>query len=411
VAVASAWPRARRQLGRWPHRPACSALLRTATARCSSPYPPELLTLCLLKDPLASTSLADFWGRRWNVTQSLVLKGLLYDPLVEGCLLPRGLQPPAGRQQAQQGPAGESAGKAAAAVHKQRGGSAAGSTGARRPPASASKVRAAAQFWVHPQLSSITSSLAGAAATGQADRPSTQPLPAELRHMQASAQQVIRSISCKRPAGRAPQPGDTRAGSRPAASPASTPSARHHSSSASLSTSTASSGVAGAGAGSSGAPSRLRRQLATALVFVWSGVEHEVFHWYALGRFSGGRWFSFFAVQVSGRRGWGELGSVVRCEARLPRCCAAAGKTCSPGVGSGCRVLMCSQQPRTSLHPDLLPALPPARARWWRASSCSSSQGARWGWSCRAPCPARWRWRCWSTARLAGSSRCCRTRQ
>lgn len=36
------------------------------------------------------TGTADFWGRRWNVTQSRILKGLLYDPIVEGRLVPEG---------------------------------------------------------------------------------------------------------------------------------------------------------------------------------------------------------------------------------------------------------------------------------------------------------------------------------
>jgi hypothetical protein len=35
--------------------------------------------------PWLSTSLADFWGRRWNNTVSLTLRSLIYDPIVEGC--------------------------------------------------------------------------------------------------------------------------------------------------------------------------------------------------------------------------------------------------------------------------------------------------------------------------------------
>lgn len=33
---------------------------------------------------LQSTSLTDFWGRRWNITTSSVLRTLIYDPIVEG---------------------------------------------------------------------------------------------------------------------------------------------------------------------------------------------------------------------------------------------------------------------------------------------------------------------------------------
>jgi hypothetical protein len=131
--------------------------------------------------------------------------------------------------------------------------------------------------------------------------------------MQASARQVIQSTSQHRQslsqcstlrpaAGSAPQRG-IKARPRPEP-PAPTTGARRHSGSASshsgsasrLSTSAASNG--GGGSGASGRPSRLRRQLATVLVFVWSGLEHELFHWYAHGRTSGGRWFTFFAIQV-----------------------------------------------------------------------------------------------------------------
>eukprot|EP00198_Chlamydomonas_reinhardtii_P003257 XP_001692593.1 predicted protein [Chlamydomonas reinhardtii] len=38
--------------------------------------------------PWLSTSLADFWGRRWNITTSSVLRTLVYDPIAEGRLLP-----------------------------------------------------------------------------------------------------------------------------------------------------------------------------------------------------------------------------------------------------------------------------------------------------------------------------------
>jgi D-alanyl-lipoteichoic acid acyltransferase DltB (MBOAT superfamily) len=34
--------------------------------------------------PWLSSSLADFWGRRWNITTSAVLRTLVYDPIVEG---------------------------------------------------------------------------------------------------------------------------------------------------------------------------------------------------------------------------------------------------------------------------------------------------------------------------------------
>ncbi|WIA30899.1 hypothetical protein OEZ86_000951 [Tetradesmus obliquus] len=37
--------------------------------------------------PWAAANLGDFWSRRWNNTVSLTLRALVYDPLVEGCLI------------------------------------------------------------------------------------------------------------------------------------------------------------------------------------------------------------------------------------------------------------------------------------------------------------------------------------
>ncbi|GLI61294.1 hypothetical protein VaNZ11_003648, partial [Volvox africanus] len=47
-------------------------------------------------NPFQATSLSDFWAHRWNVTQSRVLKGLLYDPIVEGRLVPEEAEEAAG---------------------------------------------------------------------------------------------------------------------------------------------------------------------------------------------------------------------------------------------------------------------------------------------------------------------------
>lgn len=37
--------------------------------------------------PFMATSLGDFWSKRWNLTQSRVLRGLVYEPIFEGRLL------------------------------------------------------------------------------------------------------------------------------------------------------------------------------------------------------------------------------------------------------------------------------------------------------------------------------------
>lgn len=38
-------------------------------------------------NPFASTSLTDFWARRWNITQGLVLRFYVYEPIIQGCLV------------------------------------------------------------------------------------------------------------------------------------------------------------------------------------------------------------------------------------------------------------------------------------------------------------------------------------
>eukprot|EP00775_Hariotina_reticulata_P010677 gene10677-10836_t len=45
------------------------------------------------KNPYVSESLTDFWARRWNITQGLVLRFYVYEPIVQGRLVE--LVPPA----------------------------------------------------------------------------------------------------------------------------------------------------------------------------------------------------------------------------------------------------------------------------------------------------------------------------
>eukprot|EP00238_Polyblepharides_amylifera_P013141 CAMPEP_0196575448 /NCGR_PEP_ID=MMETSP1081-20130531/4924_1 /TAXON_ID=36882 /ORGANISM="Pyramimonas amylifera, Strain CCMP720" /LENGTH=167 /DNA_ID=CAMNT_0041893753 /DNA_START=679 /DNA_END=1182 /DNA_ORIENTATION=+ len=37
-----------------------------------------------MAEPYLSTSLRDFWGRRWNLTAGYTLRELIYEPIVEG---------------------------------------------------------------------------------------------------------------------------------------------------------------------------------------------------------------------------------------------------------------------------------------------------------------------------------------
>ncbi|KAG2429867.1 hypothetical protein HXX76_010647 [Chlamydomonas incerta] len=66
--------------------------------------------------PWLSTSLADFWGRRWNITTSSVLRTLVYDTIAEGRLLaPKARQK---TEQQQQHPAVAAAPAAARHAHE-----------------------------------------------------------------------------------------------------------------------------------------------------------------------------------------------------------------------------------------------------------------------------------------------------
>ncbi|KAF8061301.1 AT7 [Scenedesmus sp. PABB004] len=58
-------------------------------------------------NPFGATSLTDFWARRWNITQGLVLRALVYEPIAAGRLVRTanerggaGAAPPRWRRQA-----------------------------------------------------------------------------------------------------------------------------------------------------------------------------------------------------------------------------------------------------------------------------------------------------------------------
>ncbi|GAX80051.1 hypothetical protein CEUSTIGMA_g7490.t1 [Chlamydomonas eustigma] len=55
--------------------------------------------------PWMSSSFADFWGRRWNITTSHMLRAVVYDPIVEGCLVRTTYVKPSGKTVGHQSPA------------------------------------------------------------------------------------------------------------------------------------------------------------------------------------------------------------------------------------------------------------------------------------------------------------------
>ncbi|KAG2433898.1 hypothetical protein HXX76_008251 [Chlamydomonas incerta] len=179
--------------------------------------------------PLAATSLADFWGRRWNVTQSRVLKGLLYDPLVEGRWRPTHMATPPPPPP---------------------------------PPVSAPPQQQAAGS------SSATGSSAAEPHTAPPPPDGASLLPDQHQHQHHQHHQHQHHQ-------------------------------RHH---------------------------QVRKAAALLAVFVWSGLEHELFHWLSTRRLSpGGGWFLFFAVH-------GVLLVAESAVTRAARRCACASASGTPSA-------------------------------------------------------------------------------
>ncbi|KAI8475316.1 MAG: hypothetical protein J3K34DRAFT_517551 [Monoraphidium minutum] len=84
--------------------------------------------------PWLATSLADFWGRRWNNTVSLTLRPLFYDPIVEGRLVAPPPPPPAVPVEHSDDASAAAAFAAAAAGAPAPAGGAPGGGGAARGP-------------------------------------------------------------------------------------------------------------------------------------------------------------------------------------------------------------------------------------------------------------------------------------
>ncbi|EFJ42497.1 hypothetical protein VOLCADRAFT_97344 [Volvox carteri f. nagariensis] len=287
-------------------------------------------------NPFQATSLSDFWARRWNVTQSRVLKGLLYDPIVEGRLVPSGNAAVIGNARCGGGGGGGCGGAVGnvVVVDSCSGGDAA--LPAAAPPArsvnpadgasTASRVTDNGNInGDDPDATFSGSFAAGADNDSDGDRAL-----ASCRGATASTDGGAaagdwapgRDVEGSDPDGqRAPAPrvmaalASVDAGKRWTRRGAATAAAvvRGHGkgsegdggeSAASCSffggaaDMAAMSATVAAAAGAARAVlsnTRTRRAVALLAVFIFSGIEHEIFHWY-VQRFFSGQWLTFFAV-------------------------------------------------------------------------------------------------------------------
>ncbi|KAG2486520.1 hypothetical protein HYH03_014822 [Edaphochlamys debaryana] len=229
------------------------------------------------RDPFRSTSLADFWSRRWNVSQSRVLKGLLYDPIMEGSLLPAWAREGAGRAAAKDaGAEGNSESVGGLEADPMSGGAEGGSEA----------VNAGCSLGERPKgLRGSEGALDEAAAAG-----------GEPRLLDTDEEPEAPATPVSPPQGSCRDGGvfATRTAATSATPLSSAWSPPHLVRSAARAVS---AGVGGAALQVSAflRRRRVRRAVALLAVFTWSGVEHEIFHFYVQRYFSGS-WLTFFSL-------------------------------------------------------------------------------------------------------------------
>jgi hypothetical protein len=193
--------------------------------------------------PLASTSLSDFWGRRWNLTQGLVLKHYVYQPVVEG----RWVTAPA-----------------AACVKDNPASAAAALASPPPPPASCDATSDGIKVTSSVSPGSTPSPAAPAAAVEEDNSKAAQ----------VAASGTLAPLAVATP----PAPATAAAG--PKATPGAVPFPP----------------AAAAVVVAAKIPPRWRRNVAVCLTFLVSGLEHEVYRWYITNRI-GYEWLLFFTLQ------------------------------------------------------------------------------------------------------------------
>ncbi|KAG2429861.1 hypothetical protein HXX76_010642 [Chlamydomonas incerta] len=188
--------------------------------------------------PWLSTSLADFWGRRWNITTSSVLRTLVYDTIAEGRLVP------------------DPAVAAAAA------GGAAAATASASGLSSGINSRAAS-----------TAKLPGTPGGDAGEAPVPAPADADAASVRAKVQADAADPASAAPGGRTGEaPGGSSSG--------------------------AAAGSSGSSKGAPGRPGMLRRQLGLHASFLVSGLVHEYLAWSITRIGWHWKWTLFFYMQA-----------------------------------------------------------------------------------------------------------------
>jgi hypothetical protein len=275
------------------------------------------------KNPYAATSLTDFWARRWNITQGLVLRFAVYEPIVEGRLLPAAPPPP------------PPAAAAAAAGLKTL---AAAEDATQQLYAKGHQTEAAQPLLTHQVASNGGNCPNGLRHRGNSSsKGPVQPASCAALPL-AGVLQVTASCSELNNAAGGDDCSSSSSGEADTASSAGQAPQQLQPSFTKLATPPAGSGsvlhvAAAAGLSSASQPllaassttiaPRWRRQLAAAATFFVSGLEHELFMAYATHRV-GWRWLAFFSLQ----------GGLLVLEGGLKRRCVAAGLVLHPAVAS-----------------------------------------------------------------------------
>lgn len=277
------------------------------------------------RNPYAATSLTDFWARRWNITQGLVLRFFVYEPIVEGRLLA----------------AAAGAGPAAAGLKA----AAAAEVAAQQQHATAHQAQPAQPLADHEQAATVAPGAAGGGTNW----------PAGLRHRGSSRPPQVPTGAAEPLAAALPAAGsrsdlnnaaddddcsssslglaDTASSNSQVAEqqqqlqPNLTQRQQNAAGTAAVSGTAAALGRSAsqpllARSSTTFAP-RWRRQLAAGATFFVSGLEHELFMAYAT-RGWGWRWLAFFSLQ----------GLLLAGEGGVKRRAAAAGLVLHPAVAS-----------------------------------------------------------------------------
>jgi hypothetical protein len=275
------------------------------------------------RNPYAAASLTDFWARRWNITQGLVLRFFVYEPIVEGRLLPAA---PAAAVPVQAAKPSRLKAEPSAEGAVQQLHAKAGQLKPTRPAVAAAA--AAGKHWpvgLRQRGSGSSSRLMQPGCGAAVPLAANQQLAANCSHTDTSCAAVSED------SGSTSDAGLLRGHSSSSSSDDDSATSTNYDPYAAAAAAAMNAAAAAAAARSqpllsqpsSYIASRWRRQLAAAATFFVSGIEHELFMAYATHAL-GWRWLAFFSLQ----------GLLLALEGGLKRRAAVAGLSLHPAVAS-----------------------------------------------------------------------------